>query len=141
MKSKFFRLGIFSIVMSSRSNRRFPFERTEREIVVPNHLECSSDQLYPMLRDYLSVNRSLPNGKQQQQQTKPRVSLSISHLNDFLQHLKETREENSADPNNFVELRQNYLQQWKTIKSKWLKYYREENKGEEIQFSHMSSIR
>ena len=125
----------------SRKNRRFPFERAEHGVVLPDHPQSSSDQLYPILRDYLSVTRATPSNEKQQPKPRALPPADPSRLNDFLEHLQQTRQPSVVDPNDFARLRQDDLQYWKSVREKWQNYYREENKREEMRFSHMSSAR
>ena len=122
----------------SRKNRRFPFERTHQEISF-DHLSSTSQQLYPILRDYLSVSRVSSEEKQVQQEI-PSSPADSSRLNALLDHLKTTRQQKQQqwiDPMDFPRLRQDNIQYWKSVKQEWLKYYREENKREEIHLNNL----
>lgn len=124
----------------SRQNRRFAFERTTQNLSAADHFSSSSQSLYPNLRNYLSVSRAPAEEKPLRTIPFPSDPSDFSsRLNEFLLQMKENRREEPVDATDFSDLRANHLQQWKSIKKQWLKFYRDENKRDDVRFDQWMS--
>ncbi|CAF4283695.1 unnamed protein product, partial [Rotaria sordida] len=52
-------------------------------------------------------------------------------LNQLINYLKQQRDVDIVDINNFSNLRHHNIQHWKQVKYEWQKYYREKNKEQQ----------
>lgn len=117
-------------------NRRFPFERSN-QIVSLENFSTTEQQLYPMIRQYLSVSRQTTN---QRSQPVPQTIVPYEddyQLNQFMDYLKQKSDINPVDSNNPSALREHNIQHWKNVKCEWQKYYREKNRKHQELFDNL----
>jgi hypothetical protein len=120
-----------------KTNRRFPFERTKEPISLEN-FTTTEQQLYPIIRQYASVNRL--HGHEEPRQ--PSTNVLVLHqendrLNQLMTHLKQPQQNHFIDPNDFSALRQDHLQHWKHVKYQWQEYYRDEIRRQQEIFNNV----
>lgn len=119
------------------TNRRFPFERTKKEILLEN-FSTSEEKLYPIIRQYASISRYNTNEKRRHiQQENVITNQENFRLNQLINHLKQKCDNNFVDINDFSALRQHNLQHWKQVKSEWQKYYHDEIKNQQEIFDNV----
>ncbi|CAF0740848.1 unnamed protein product [Adineta steineri] len=121
-----------------KRNRRFPFERTDEKISLED-FSTAEQQLYPIIRQYASICRHTNNVKTRyiQQNIVDNSNNENSQLNEFMNYIKQERDNNNVDINNFSTLREHNIQHWKHIKSEWQKYYQNEIKKHQEIFSNL----
>jgi len=120
------------------NNRRFPFERTKEEISLEN-FSTTEEQLYPIIRQYASIVRYNNNTNLKSRHLQENIISNQDNyrLNQLINHLKQDRDNNFVDINDFSNLRQHNLQHWKHVKYQWQKYYREEIKNQQEIFDNV----
>jgi len=118
-------------------NRRFPFERTNEEILLEN-FSTTEQQLYSIIRQYASICRYNNTNEQPRYLQQNIISNQDNYrLNQLINHLKQDRNKNFVDINDFSGLRQHNLQRWKHVKYEWQNYYREEIKKQQELFDNV----
>ncbi len=122
-----------------KTNRRFPFERTKEPILLEN-FTTTEEQLYPIIRQYISINRSNDHEKLRQPQQNVISHQENDRLNQLMNHLKQPRHNHFIDFNDFSALRQDNLQHWKHVKYQWQQYYREEIRRQQEIFHNIINI-
>jgi len=120
-------------------NRRFPFERTKEEISLKNFL-TTEQQLYSIIRQYTSIYRHNNHEKPGHVQQNIVSHQENDRLNQLINHLKQERDNNFVDINDFSALRQHNIQHWKHVKYEWQKYYRNEIKNQQEIFDNVIKI-
>ncbi|CAF0979955.1 unnamed protein product [Rotaria sordida] len=111
-------------------NRRFPFERNREKISLEN-FSTTEQQLYSIIRQYASICRHNNIEKSQHLQQNMISNEENHQLNQLINYLKQQRDVDSVDINNFSNLRDHNIQHWKQVKYEWQKYYREKNKEQQ----------
>jgi hypothetical protein len=121
-------------------NRRFPFACTKEKISLED-FTTTEEQLYPMIRQYASIcrhnNNEKPRQSEEQQQQHIIPNRENSQLNEFIDHLKQERNDNIVDINNLYALRDHNIQYWKHVKCQWQKYYRNEIRREQDSLNNL----
>ncbi|CAF1052637.1 unnamed protein product [Rotaria sordida] len=111
-------------------NRRFPFERNREKISLEN-FSTTEQQLYSIIRQYASICRHNNIEKSQHLQQNMISNEENHQLNQLINYLKQQRDVDIVDINNFSNLRHHNIQHWKQVKYEWQKYYREKNKEQQ----------
>ena len=117
-------------------NRRFPFERT-RENISLEDFSTTEEQLYPIIRQYASICRQNKNERPRHFQQEIVNHQENDRLNEFINDLKQKRDNNIVDRNNFASLRDHNIQHWKHVNYEWQKYYCNQIKNQQEIFDNI----
>ena len=114
----------------------FSFERTNEQISLEN-FSTTEEQLYPIIRQYASICRHNNHEKSRHVQKNIVYNQENDRLNQLINHLKQERDNNFVDINDFSALQKHNIQHWKHVKYQWQKYYQDEIKKQQEIFDNI----